>query len=360
MAGTSDERAEEHYLDAIEAQENDDREGALSSARQVVKLNPEHAEAWWMISTLELPLKSQPNLIQASRSLAACRKIIEIEPEHGPAWVRGGQILADELGMYEEALSWWQQRREIDALEAVPIIEQSAILADIGMYREASTHLNMVVEHDLEISPKQFTKVARLSGLLQKAADEEPSSYFRPWESRHPGWEGIRRRKNKGPMSESLIFLLFVTPFLVIEVWLSRGLAGAGFMAFCFTSMVLLATVGLGIKFTRNIFHKVNRPAFDLLRAQDIETSSGHSVIPEEIRTSKLYMSILQRRPLAYQERTLAIVEGGSALPKGWKPSIPDLEVEWDEDDDDDADDDDVKSNAGFTVLGLDEVDEEE
>ena len=131
-------------------------------------------------------------------------------------------------------------------------------------------------------------------------------------------------------------------------------------MAFCFTSMVLLATVGLGIKFTRNIFHKVNRPAFDLLRAQDIETSSGHSVIPEDIRTSKLYMSILQRRPLAYQERTLAIVDGGSALPKGWKPSIPDLEVEWDEDDYDDADDDDVKSNAGFTVPGLDEVDEEE
>ena len=124
--------------------------------------------------------------------------------------------------------------------------------------------------------------------------------------------------------------------------------------------MVLLATVGLGIKFTRNIFHKVNRPAFDLLRAQDIETSSGHSMIPEDIRTSKLYMSILQRRPTAYQERTLAIVEGGDSLPKGWKPTIPDLEVEFDEDDFDDIDGDGDNTGIDVTVPGLDEVDEEE
>ena len=339
IVGNSTDRAEEHYLDALEAQDNKDPEGALSSARQTVKLNPNHAEAWWLISTLELPIRQQPSLIEASRSLAACRKVLEIDPEHGAAWVRGGQILADELGMYEEALEWWQKRREINAFEAVPIIEQSAILADMGMYGKASNHLNSVVEHDLEISPKQYTKVARLAGLLEKAANEEPSNYFRPWETRHPGWDGIRSRKNKGPMSESLIFLLFVTPFLIVEVWLSRGLAGAGFWAFCFTSMILLLTVGLGIKFTRNIFHKVNRPAFDLLRAQDIETSSGHSIIPEDIRTSKLYMSILQRRPTAYQERTLAIVESGISLPKGWKPSIPDLEIEWDEVDEDDEGD---------------------
>jgi len=344
------ERAEEHYLDAIEAQQSDDLEGALSSARQVVKLNPQHAEAWWLISTLELPVREQPSLIQASRSLAACRKVIEIEPEHGPAWVRGGQILADELGMYEEALEWWQRRREIDAYEAIPIIEQSAILADLGMYDKASKHLNTVVEFDLEISPKQFTKVSRLAGLLQKAADEDPSAYFRPWESRHPAWSAIQSRKNKGPLSESLIFLLFVTPFLVIEVWLSRGLAGAGFMAFCFTSMVLLATVGLGIRFTRNIFHKVNRPAFDLLRAQDVETSSGCAIIPEDIRTSKLYMSILQRRPRAYQERTLAIVEAGVKLPKGWKPTIPDLDVELDDyDSEDELDEEEVE------IAGLDQ-----
>ena len=349
MSGKSEERAEEHYLDALEAQDSSDPEGALSSARLAVKLNPQHAEAWWLISNLELPGgKEQPSLIQASRSLAACKKVLEIEPEHGPAWVRGGQILADELGMYEEALQWWQNRREIVSFEAVPIIEQSAILADIGMYSKASNHLNTVVEMDMEISPKQYTKVARLAGLLQKAASDEPSNYFRPWEKRHPAWEGIRSRKNKGPMSESLIFLLFVTPFLFIEVWLSRGLAGAGFWAFCFTSMILLATVGLGIRFTRNIFHKVNRPAFDLLRAQDIETSSGFAIIPEDIRTSKLYMSILQRRPRAYQERTLAIVEGGRNMPKGWKPSIPDLDVDWGDEEVEEEDDE------GVEIPGLD------
>jgi hypothetical protein len=53
----------------------------------------------------------------------------------------------------------------------------------------------------------------------------------------------------------------------------------------------------------------------------------------------------------------LAIVEGGSDLPKGWKPTIPDLEVEWDEDDDDDADD---ENSSDVVIPGLDEVNEEE
>ena len=45
IVGNSTDRAEEHYLDALEAQDNKDPEGALSSARQTVKLNPNHAEA---------------------------------------------------------------------------------------------------------------------------------------------------------------------------------------------------------------------------------------------------------------------------------------------------------------------------
>jgi hypothetical protein len=38
-------------------------------------------------------------------------------------------------------------------------------------------------------------------------------------------------------------------------------------------------------------------------------------------------MSILGRRPKAYQERLLAIIEKGDDLPKNWKPKIPDFDL---------------------------------
>ena len=55
--------AEAHYLDALEALEADDREQALEHARKAVKLDPEHADAWRVISDASLPgLRKQPTL----------------------------------------------------------------------------------------------------------------------------------------------------------------------------------------------------------------------------------------------------------------------------------------------------------
>ena len=63
----------------------------------------------------------------------------------------------------------------------------------------------------------------------------------------------------------------------------------------------------------------------------DVEASSGHVLIPEDIRISKLHAILLQRTPLAYQERVLKIVERSRAWPKGHLPRLPDFESHLDE-----------------------------
>ena len=89
----------------------------------------------------------------------------------------------------------------------------------------------------------------------------------------------------------------------MVEVFLARGLFGDGWGWFLFDSLLILFTVGLGMRFSRQIFQTVNRPAFNLLRAMDVESSSGYTIIPEHLRTQRLYMFLYTKRPKAFQER---------------------------------------------------------
>jgi len=79
----------------------------------------------------------------------------------------------------------------------------------------------------------------------------------------------------------------------------------------------------IGMRNAKRWFQIVNRPAFNLLRAMNFEASTGYTVIPEEVRTSVLYMYIMQRKPLAWQERMLKIIDKGTPLPKNWKARYP-------------------------------------
>ncbi|MAH08297.1 MAG: hypothetical protein CL961_01365, partial [Euryarchaeota archaeon] len=106
---------------------------------------------------------------------------------------------------------------------------------------------------------------------------------------------------------------------------------GEGFTAFCLTSIVIFVAVIAGMRFTKNMFRSINRPAFNLLRAMNFESSTGYSIISEEIKTSVLYMYILQRKPIAWQERMLLIVEENTSLPKNWKLELPDFDSHLDE-----------------------------
>jgi tetratricopeptide (TPR) repeat protein len=323
--------AEDHYLDAIAAEDEGDIEGALESARAAVKADPSHAESWWMISSLELSDKSQADLGRASRSLTACRKVVALEPSRVDAWVRGGRLMADELGLYEDALFWWQECREVAPFESVPLVEQAAILTDMGFYDKAMDRLATIQEENLDVGTAQFTRISRLHALVSKAAEQDEGNHFRPWEKNHNGWNAIHSRRNKGPVSENLIFMMTTVPFLMMEVFISRALFGDGWTGFCLTSLMILITVIMGMRFTRGLFQKVNRPAFNLLRAMDFEASTAKLVIPDDVRDSRLYLFLVGRRARAYQERYSKIVLAGKPLPRNWKPRLPDFDSHLDE-----------------------------
>ena len=51
-------------------------------ARKAVKLDPEHADAWRVISDASLPgSRLQPTLKQAASSLSAAKKVVALQPD---------------------------------------------------------------------------------------------------------------------------------------------------------------------------------------------------------------------------------------------------------------------------------------
>lgn len=322
--------AEEHYLDAIDAEESGDLVTALEHAKAAVKADPEHSSAWWMVSNLETPT-GVPDLGQVSRALNACKKVVAIEPGRVDAWIRGGRLMVDHLGLHEDALHWWQQCREIAPDESVPIVEQTTILTEMGFYEEGMACLGYIFSENLDIATSQLARITQLHKTLEKASLQEKESHFKPWQKNHSGWTAIKMRCHKGPVSENMIFMLTTVPILMAEVFVSRAIFGEGWGGFCLTSLLILVSVMFGMAFTRKIYHKINRPAFNLLRAMQLESSTGRVVIPMDIRDSKLYMFLLSRHPTAFQQRHELIVKSGKALQRNWKINIPDFESHLDD-----------------------------
>jgi len=323
--------AESHYLDAIEAEENGEIEEALEHARLAVKADPEHSNAWWMIVTLLAPDGKYPDIEQASKALVACTKVVDLDNTRVDAWVKGGRLMVDHLGMYEDALHWWQRCREAAPLESVPIVEQTTILSDLGMYAEARDRLTALFEENLDIANSQLARISHLHRTLEKAAEQDQNSHFKPWKKNDGGWTAIKMRANRAPVSENMLFMMTTIPFLMLEVFMSRSLFGDGWGGFCLTSLLILVTVIIGMAFTRRLYHRVNKPGFNLLRAIQFETSSGRMVIPSDIRNSKLYLFLFARHPPAFQQRLEKIVASGNNLQKNWKMKMPDFDSHLDE-----------------------------
>jgi hypothetical protein len=196
----------------------------------------------------------------------------------------------------------------------------------MGLYGEATERLQSIFDENMDLATTQYSRVARLHQMCQLASEQDQSEYFKLWEKHHDGWSAIILRMNKAPISESKIFLIIATPLLMLEVLMAPNVFGSGFGGFCLTSVLILFTVVLGMRISRRWFQRLNRPAFNLLRAMDFETSTGYVVIPEEIRISKLFMFILSRRPPAFQERMLKIVDAGEKFKGDWKPTLPDFD----------------------------------
>ena len=123
-------------------------------------MDPEHSDGWMGVARWSLPPDSKgrqqmPDLGQAAKSMAALRKVVELEPEPFDPWKLGCVLLVDHLGMLEQGLTWWQQRREFAPYEVAPLIEQIGILVRMGLYDECATLLEILYSEGMETSSSE-------------------------------------------------------------------------------------------------------------------------------------------------------------------------------------------------------------
>ena len=323
--------AESIYLDALEALEADDKAKAAELAEQVLAQEPEHEGAWVLLSDSLMPApRQQLDLAQTAKALSATRSAVKFNPQRGDLWHRGSYLLRS-LGMIEQALAWWQEARHHSPYDATPIVEQATLLADMGLYAEAGDRLESIIRENMDVGASQNARIVQLLKTVKKAADQPQNTHFRPWEKNHLGWELIRLRMNKPPVSETMTFLVTTMPMLLLLIYFTNGLSSEGWVGFCMVSTMIFVTVMIGQSWAHRLHNRINRPALNLIRAMDLEASTGKVMIPENIRLSKLYISILGRSPKGYQERMIKIVDRKKALPSNYRPNLPDFESHLDE-----------------------------
>ena len=318
--------AESHYLNALEALEEGDRDLAKTEAKKATSLDPNHLEAWSVYVEAVLPPSGgQASMKEAAQALSAVKIIVAADPERMDMWVLGGRLIADELGMLHDALHWWQSCREIAPQEVTPVVEMSSILADMGHYAEAQERLQSILDDNMDVGMTQFRKINSLLQLVKAAAAQQHQDVFKPEQKNHDGWGAIRKKMKKPPMSENLIFLITTVPLLLILIVLLQG-SRASLGSLCLNTLLILIVILISMRNAKRWFQIINRPAFNLLRAMNFEAATGYVLIDEEIRTSVLYMYIMQRKPKAWQERMLKIIDKGTRLPKNWRMRLPNFD----------------------------------
>ena len=88
-----------------------------------------------MIARMELPAPTKgkqemPSLVQTAKSVTALKKVVQLDPENRRAWDLGGTLLVDHLGMMEDALMWWEERRGHAPTEVTPLLSKSPYLLE--------------------------------------------------------------------------------------------------------------------------------------------------------------------------------------------------------------------------------------
>ena len=159
--------------------------------------------------------------------------------------------------------------------------------------------------------------------LVERATRQEEDGAFAPQDQKDQRWDIIRRMRKKKPISQTFFLLTFVAPIVFL-------LGSAAMFAFGSTNLgsalvfILILASYFGIsRLSMGLLHKLNRHALDLDRALDCETTVGKVCIPEEIRGSKLYNSILGNRMPAFKERIALIQESGERMPSKWELHVP-------------------------------------
>ncbi|HJM23701.1 MAG TPA: hypothetical protein QF461_04385, partial [Candidatus Thalassarchaeum sp.] len=325
--------AEMTWLDAIEAEQSGDRAGALEAAKKTVAIDSIHVDGWMGVARWSLPAETrgkqvQPDLKQSAKSMTALRRVVQIDPENFEAWRLGGVLLVDHLGMLEDGLRWWQDRREIAPYEVAPLIEQIAILVRIGHYEECAELLEDLFGEGMEAtSSNQLARMESVNRMVSRAAKMEEDEIFRPQNPKHPRWAIIERMKKRKPISPTFFLITFIAPIVFLLGTISMTLVGNSTWGFLMVFVFILICFMAISRVTSGLLHKLNRHALDLDRAIDIETSSGRICIPETIRYSKLYAAMVGQRMPALGERLELVVQSGDNLPIRWRPDIPEFSV---------------------------------
>ena len=133
----------------------------------------------------------------------------------------------------------------------------------------------------------------------------------------------MKRMKNKKPITENRFLFTFTAPIvflLGILVMDALGDTALGTIAVFLIILFLFATI---TRLSNSLLNNLNRHALDLDRAIDFETTSGKICIPDEIRESKLYASMMDIKTPALKERMDMIITSGEKLPKKWELNVP-------------------------------------
>ena len=316
------------WLDAIEAEEGGDREGALSLAREVVQVDEGHSEAWMAVAEWSLPVptrgsRAMPDLVQASKAMSAIRRVVALDPENSKAWSLGGRILVDDLGMLENALEWWEDRRVVAPNDMVPLIEQLSILVRLGYFEEGENRLELL--ENLEIGPNKSIerKIFGIRRMFDSAVKSEKDGVFFPQNEKDEWWNRISMSKNRKPMSETMFLLTFVMPIVFLLGSAAMMIFGAMPFGSIIVMLIIIALYFTILNLSRGLLDRMNKFAYLLDRAIDVETTSGKTCIPSEIRGSKLYNHILQSRAASLVERLGLIEEAGEKVSPKWDMEVP-------------------------------------
>ena len=315
------------WLDAMEANEEGNREAALAMAEEVVSLDEGHADAWFAVAQWTLPIDSRgkqmmPDMFQASRSMAAIKKTVELDPQNEHAWKIGGEIMVGHLGMLEHGLEWWEGRKGAAPSDVLPYFEQASILIRLGYFEEAGECLE-VLDRIIESQPSKSleARAGRIRGIYEEQSSMEKELGFEPQNSKDDSWDLISRMRKKKPITETYFLLMFVMPIVFL-----LGSAAMMVVPSTFVVMLLIIAMYFGIaRFSRGLLLKLNRPESFLNRAIDIECSSGKVCVPDDIRGSKLYSYVIKKRTPSFQERLGVIEQSGEPLPMNWSLDVPEL-----------------------------------
>ena len=321
--------AEMTWLDALDSRDQRDFGAAIELAKDVVHIDETHSDAWMGIATWSLPpptkgKPTQPSLEQSAKAMAALRKVILFEPKNIEAWKIGGWLLVDNLGMLEDALQWWEEYRDEYPNDVTPIIEQISILVRLGLYEECEGRLTELYSEDMDApSHQQSMRMDGVKRMVERAAKMEKDEIFRPQDPEHPRWEVSERMKKVKPLTSTFWLIAFIAPIVFLLGSISMTFIGGSVFGFILVFIIILGAFGFLTRASMGLLQKRNRHALDIDRAIDYETLSGKLCIPESIRGSVVYNSMLKNRSQAVIFRLNLLVESSERMNPRFAVKMP-------------------------------------